>query len=250
MELTLSKGYIKNKEDFISKFKEKFPLTDFNKEDENIIYSKIILIKNYLISKEFNSIMYLPIFKYSLNSLSRINLTANNLETIPEVFNQLTELSILILNNNKIVKIENLLNLKKLEKLELRGNKISKIEGLKNLINLKCLTLSCNLINKIENDDFPIIESLNELGLFGNYLGIENKFLDQKINEENMNELKNFCFIIKSKCKNLKSLYIGGNFFTNLIKNGDKTSEIENNDYKEIIKSEISPGLLIDGQQL
>ena len=85
-------------------------------------------------------------FKYSLNKLTKINLTANDLTSIPDIFKSLTALNILILNNNKIEKISNLDNLTKLEKLELRGNKITKIENLNNLQNLQKLTLSCNLI--------------------------------------------------------------------------------------------------------
>ena len=162
-------------------------------------------------------------FTLSINNLLKLNLTANNIESIPEIINTFIELKFLILNNNKIEKISNLDNLSKLEKLELRGNKISKVEGLNNLKNLKKLTLSCNLITNIEEKDFPQIDLLLELGLFGNYLGIENKKLEKKINDENIENLKKFTELVNNKFKNLKGLYIGGNFFTNLnkINNGD-----------------------------
>ena len=182
-------------------------------------------------------------FNPSINKLQKVNFTANNIELIPEIINSMKELKILILNNNKIQKISNIENLIKLEKLELRGNKITKIEGLNNLINLTKITLSCNLITNIEENDFPKIDTLIELGLFGNYLGIENKTLDKNINDKNIELLKNFGVLIKNKFKNLKGLYIGGNFFTNLnIINDDK----ENEDYKNIIKS-IIPEITIDG---
>ena len=112
-----------------------------------------------------------------------------------------------------------------------------------NLKNLTKITLSCNLITSIEENDFQQIDTLIELGLFGNYLGIENKTLDKNINDKNIELLKKFGVLIKNKFKNLKGLYIGGNFFTNLnIFNDDK----ENENYKSIIKS-IIPEITIDG---
>ena len=132
-----------------------------------------------------------------------------------------------------------------MEKLELRGNKITKIENLNNLQNLKKLTLSCNLIANIEENNLPKIDELTELGLFGNYLGIENKKCDKKINEENIKLLKRISEMIKIKFKNLVGLYIGGNFFTNLISNCSNDGQNEN--YKNIIKI-ILPNVIIDGQ--
>ena len=205
-----------------------------------------ILIKNYLTSIEINKILKLEIFNFSINKIKKINFTANNLESIPEIINSFIELNILVLNNNKIETISNLEKLIKLEKLELRGNKIKKVEGLNNLKNLTKLTLSCNLITNIEENDLPQIDSLFELGLFGNYLGIENKKFEKNINDENIDKLKKFIEMIKNKFKNLKCLYIGGNFFTNInISNDDDINA--NDDYKTIIKS-IIPGINIDGQ--
>ena len=50
--------------------------------------------------------------------------------------------------------------------------------------------------------------------------------------------------MINIKFNNLKSLYIGGNFFTNL--NETKDNDTKGN-YKDIIKS-IIPNIIIDGQ--
>lgn len=241
MEIKISKGYIKTKDDFIKAIKEKDKEIDVEKEDKNIRYEKVILIKNYLISEEFNDILSLPIFKYSLNKLIKINLTANELETIPPIFLSLTELKILTLNNNKIKRIENLENLSKLEKLELRGNKIKIIEGINNLNSLCTFTLSCNLINIINENDLPKLHSLKELGLFGNYIGLENKTMDLEINKKNIECLENLLRIIKEKFENLEQLYIGGNYITNLIENN------KNNDYTKIVHSVI-PGINIDGK--
>jgi len=243
MEIKINKKYIHSLEDFIKIISEENKDIDVHKSDETKIYENIILIKNYLTANELNNILKLEMFNPSINKLQKVNFTANNIELIPEIINSMTELKILILNNNKIQKISNIENLIKLEKLELRGNKITKIEGLNNLKNLTKITLSCNLITNIEENDFPKIDTLIELGLFGNYLGIENKTLDKNINEKNIELLKNFGVLIKNKFKNLKGLYIGGNFFTNLnIINDDKKNE----DYKNIIKS-IIPEITIDG---
>ena len=243
MELKINKKYIHSLEDFIKTISEENKDIDVHKSDETKIYESIILIKNYLATNDLNNIIKLEMFNPSINKLQKVNFTANNIELIPEIINSMKELKILILNNNKIQKISNIENLIKLEKLELRGNKITKIEGLNSLINLTKITLSCNLITNIEENDFPKIDTLIELGLFGNYLGIENKTLDKNINDKNIELLKNFGVLIKNKFKNLKGLYIGGNFFTNLnMINDDK----ENEDYKNIIKS-IIPEITIDG---
>jgi len=243
MELKINKKYIHSLEDFIKTISEENKDIDVHKSDETKIYESIILIKNYLATNDLNNIIKLEMFNPSINKLQKVNFTANNIELIPEIINSMKELKILILNNNKIQKISNIENLIKLEKLELRGNKITKIEGLNNLKNLTKITLSCNLITNIEENDFPKIDTLIELGLFGNYLGIENKTLDKNINDKNIELLKNFGVLIKNKFKNLKGLYIGGNFFTNLnMINDDK----ENEDYKNIIKS-IIPEITIDG---
>ena len=243
MEIKINKKYIHSLEDFIKIISEENKDIDVHKSDETKIYENIILIKNYLTANELNNILKLEMFNPSINKLQKVNFTANNIELIPEIINSMTELKILILNNNKIQKISNLENLIKLEKLELRGNKITKIEGLNNLKNLTKITLSCNLITNIEENDFQQMDTLIELGLFGNYLGIENKTLDKNINDKNIELLKKFGVLIKNKFKNLKGLYIGGNFFTNLnIFNGDK----ENENYKSIIKS-IIPEITVDG---
>jgi hypothetical protein len=245
MEIKINKQYIHSKEDFIKYITDNYKELDVNKVDENIIYNSFICVKNYLTSNELNNILNLGMFKFSVNKIIKINLTANNLEYIPDIFKSLQELKILILNNNIIQKIENLDFLSKLEKLELRGNKITKIENLNNLKNLKKLTLSCNLISNIDENDLPKNDELIEFGLFGNYLGIENKQFDTKINEENIQKLKKFSEIIKGKFKNLKGLYIGGNFFTNLICN--LSNENKDDNYKKIIGS-ILPGVIVDGQ--
>ena len=246
MEIKIIKQYIHSSEDFIKYIKVNNKDLEPNTQNEKIVYENIIVVKNYLTSNDLQDILLLGMFKYSLNKLSKINLTANNLEIIPNIFQSLTDLKILILNNNKIEKITNLENSTKLEKLELKGNKITRIENLNNLQNLKKLTLSCNLIANIDENDLPKIDELTELGLFGNYLGIENKKYDKNINEENIKLLKQLSELIKLKFKSLNGLYIGGNFFTNLISNCTNDDNQDEN-YKNIIKK-IIPNIIIDGQ--
>ena len=248
MELRINKKYIHSVDDFIKIVLEENKDLDVHKSDENKIYENIILVKNYLTANDLNNIIKLEMFIPSINKIQKVNFTANNIELIPEIINSMTELKILILNNNKIQKISNLENLTKLEKLELRGNKITKVEGLNNLKNLTKITLSCNLITKIEENDFPQIDTLTELGLFGNYIGIENKALDKNINDKNIELLKIFGEMIKNKFKNLKGIYIGCNFFTNLnMNNDDGGNDKKEENYKCIIKS-IIPNIDIDGQ--
>jgi len=50
---------------------------------------------------------------------------------------------------------------------------------------------------------------LKEIGLFGNYLGIENE-------EENLKQLENLFQIFQKNARELTSIYIGGNHFLHL----------------------------------
>ena len=217
--LKIIKAYLNNKDDFFKYVDTNYP--DLFKKDNNKIIEEIIIIKNYLTTNELNSIIE-DIFNY-LSNLIKLNLTANNLTLIPDNFTKLTNLKILILNNNKITKIQNLNNMNELERLELRGNKIEKIEGLNFPHKIKTLTLSSNLIKLIEKDDLSKNDYLEELGLFGNFIGNNE---NEKINEEIFNE---FCLLLSEKFPKLKSLYIGGNYifkikeFNLKIKNKIKT---------------------------
>jgi protein phosphatase 1 regulatory subunit 7 len=73
----------------------------------------------------------------------------------------LPHLEILSVQTNRIIKIENLLNLKNLQELYLSDNGLTKIEGLEGLTKLRVIDLSNNQIERIEN-----IKGLNELEEF------------------------------------------------------------------------------------
>lgn len=136
--------------------------------------------------------------------------TANNLTLIPKSFLDLTNLRTLILNNNKIEKIENLSNLTLLEKLEMRGNKIEKIENLQNNKKLITLTLSSNLIKEINENTFPTLEKIKEFGIFGNYIG------DDYDSSNNYSIFKKTIQIIANHLPEVKEIYIGGNFISQI----------------------------------
>ena len=226
--LKIIKAYLNNKDDFFKYVDTNYP--DLFKKDNNKIIEENIIIKNYLTTNELNSIIE-DIFNY-LSNLIKLNLTANNLTLIPDNFTKLTNLKILILNNNKIKKIQNLNNMNELERLELRGNKIEKIEGLNFPHKIKTLTLSSNLIKLIEKDDLSKNDYLEELGLFGNYLG------DNENEINNKQILNDICKILSQNFINLKSLYIGGNYISKI------------NTFKLIIKNEIKSLKLLDGHNI
>lgn len=226
--LKIVKGYINNKEDFFNYTDKNFP--GLFKEEDNKKIDEIIIIKNYLTTIELNSII--DNIKNLISNLVKLNLTANNLDLIPENFQILQNMKILILNNNKIRKIEHLNKMNELERLELRGNKIEKIEGLHFSNKIHTLTLSSNLIKSIKNEDLPKNDYLEELGLFGNYIG------DNENVTNNEQILNNLCKILSQNFINLKSLYIGGNYISKI------------NTFKLIIKNEIKSLKLLDGHNI
>ena len=100
MELNINKKYINSVDEFTKIILDINKDLDVHKSDEKIIYISIILIKNYLTANEINNIFKLEMFNFSINKLQKVNLTANTLEKIPEIFSSTVELKYLILNNN------------------------------------------------------------------------------------------------------------------------------------------------------
>lgn len=120
----------------------------------------------------------------------------------------LANLECLILNNNKIQKIENIENLRNLERLELRSNRLKKIENIENLQKLKIFTVSCNLIEHVDN--LPNLKSIQEFCIFGNFLGCEND------ESKSLVDFETFINIIKINFPSLIKIYIGGNHFSKI----------------------------------
>ena len=203
------------------------------KEYDNIFYNieKIYLIRNYIESINLQKILC----ELDINKLKIINFTANCITDIPLEINSLTNLEILVLNNNKIKTLENIDKLKNLKRLELKGNMISEITNnskdfLVNSTNLLFITLSCNaltidnmrnfLFEFDVNDKNSLTEikkssNLKELGLFGNKLGVFNYNSDVKISSINEFEINNFSINLSKFYPRLEILYISGNGFHN-----------------------------------
>ena len=231
--INITKKYINKYEDFIEYLKKNYE-NEFYKNNNNII-KKISIIKNYLTTNEFEKILLNYPINKNLNNIKKINLTANNLNLIPKNISQLINLNHLILNNNKITEINFLSELKNLEILELKGNQLISINGIftkENNNKIKKLTVSCNLIKSINENMLNKNIFLEELGLFGNFLG------DEKNIENNKAILIELCEILNKNFCNLKHIYIGGNHF----------SSIEN--LNDIIKNKIPKLITIDGKNL
>lgn len=228
IDINILKNNIKTAEDFLKYFEEnKIKLhDDLNNEYINHIRD-FTIIKNYLTTPEISKIFNFNYFQFENSKY--INLTANEIITIPIEFNNLFNLEVLILNNNKIKHIENLENLRKLTRLELRSNKIKEFIGLDNKPNLEILSLSCNLLEKIEEDFFPEFGKLKEIGLFGNFLG------NDKNMEENMKYFDKLMSVIFKKASNIESIYIGGNHFLHF-EQLDLLKKIKNLNFKNLKK--------------
>lgn len=151
---------------------------------------------------------------------------------IPKQFNNFVNLKTLILNTNKIKQIENLNNLKNLERLELRSNRITKLKNLNELTSLKIFTISCNLITCVDKNSIGKWSELEDLGLFGNFLGNE---LNEEENKKAFDELTT---IISTNLPKLKSFYIGGNYFSKL------------EDFESLIKKRLPNLISLDGIQI
>jgi protein phosphatase 1 regulatory subunit 7 len=116
-----------------------------------------------------------------------------------------------------------------LARLELRCCRITKIENLSALTNLKLLTLSSNLITEINEEDIGQWDTLEDLGLFGNFLGNLNNY------EENEKIFENILNLFAEKIPNLKNLYLSGNHFLKI------------KDWKLKVKIKLKSLKLLDG---
>ncbi|KAL3319428.1 hypothetical protein Ciccas_001901 [Cichlidogyrus casuarinus] len=79
-------------------------------------------------------------------------------------------LKTLELRGNKLATIEDLSQMRKLEKLFLAQNKFVNLEGIEKFTNLKVLHLRSNLIKRIVMDNLSSLKALEYLNLRGNYL--------------------------------------------------------------------------------
>ena len=89
----------------------------------------------------------------SAHSLRTLRLVRCNLTKIEKYFLKLINLHDISMQENNVIKIENLDNCRHLEKLWLCSNKISQMENLHNCLNLSELNLADNLISEIVGID-------------------------------------------------------------------------------------------------
>ncbi|MGB3130796.1 MAG: leucine-rich repeat domain-containing protein, partial [Saprospiraceae bacterium] len=151
----------------------------------------------------------IPIEINDLTNLSRLNLDSNRISKI-ENLDRLTNLKVLRLAYNQISKIENLDKLINLTELYLFKNQISKIENLQNLKNLKTLWLYRNQISKIEN--LQNLKNLKTLWLYRNQISkIENlqnliKLTELNLFDNQISKIENL-----QNLTNLRILFLSNN---------------------------------------
>ena len=208
IDITIIRNHLKSADDFLKNLKEENLINLNDNKNQKYFIKEFSVIKNFLNSLELSKILNFSFLTFE--NTTYFDMTATELTFIPKEINNLLNLETLILNYNKINKIENLVNLSKLKRLGLRSNRIREIEGLENKNNLQILTLSCNLLENIDDENFCDFPSLNEIGLFGNFLGDENN------KEENYKQLDKVLDLLSRRASNLSSIYLGGNHFLHL----------------------------------
>ncbi len=103
--------------------------------------------------------------------LIKLNLSANNLDAIPNGLHHLPHLQYLQLSNNRITRLSpELQHVKQLRYLDLRFNRISQLEHLDGLHRLEKLTMSSNQLTRLDGLPVHQLRHLRFLGLFGNRL--------------------------------------------------------------------------------
>jgi Leucine-rich repeat (LRR) protein len=113
----------------------------------------------------------------SLINFKVLNLSFNNLTTLPEGVNDLTNLETLTLRGNQLITLKGIKNLTNLKYLDLYNNKLTSLEGIEYLTNLVWLRLSNNQLISLKG--IKNLTNLKWLGLSNNKLttlpeGIEN----------------------------------------------------------------------------
>ena len=149
-----------------------------------------------------------------------LDVSSNNIVSLPETVSKLKDLELLYLNNNKIRNIpDSFSELKKLRYLNLSENKLEKVDDLFSHLNkLKILILSSNRISKISGDIFKLKNlftlqlSFNKIKNFPkDFTGLESiEYLLANNNEieilpESIGEMKNLKYLTLSH-NNLKQI--------------------------------------------
>jgi len=203
--LFFSQNSLKGIEEFYSLNKMKILILDKNRInslkgiEKNKTLELISMSKNHIeiveglqdllnlifVDLSFNRIHTIPLFHGTKIRVLALN---NNIIMKMENLHVLENLEELYLDQNQILKIEELDRLEKLKILSLNGNKITTLFGLANLSNLKVLSLSNNEIFKITSMDN--MKDLRILDLYNNQI---------------------LCIEGLHSTKNLEELYLGSN---------------------------------------
>ncbi|TRM59568.1 hypothetical protein BD626DRAFT_507575 [Schizophyllum amplum] len=150
-----------------------------------------------------------------LDKLTVLDLSFNNIRTVPDALQHLPALRTVYFVQNRISKISGLENLTNLTSLELGGNRIRKIEQIDDLVNLKELWLGKNKISRLENLDK--LKKLRILSIQSNRI-TKLEGLDELENLEELYISHNGILKIEGLDKNLKitTVDIGNNFIKEL----------------------------------
>ena len=105
---------------------------------------------------------------HCFKNLTNINLSNNNLSTIPVEVLNIAQLQALILDNNNLENIKGIDKLVNLDFLSINDNKLNDIEGIEKLVNVHFLRLNDNKLTDIKGIDKLV--NLEFLGLSGNKL--------------------------------------------------------------------------------
>ncbi len=117
----------------------------------------------------FNNISTLPDSINKLTNLIALNLSNNKISTLPDSIGKLTKLTVLNLSNNKVSTLPNsIYKLTSLTKLDLSNNEISTLpDFICMLTNLTVLNLGNNKISTLPNSSYGLT-NLTKLGLNNN----------------------------------------------------------------------------------
>ncbi|MCB2359169.1 leucine-rich repeat domain-containing protein [Clostridium estertheticum] len=174
------------------------------------------------------------ILKGDVAKIKELKASNANISNLSGIQN-LTELTLLYLYNNKIDNIDDLKGLTKLTVLDLYNNKIENINALRKLTNLTTLYLWNNKIDNI--DSLKGLTNLTVLDLWGNKINDIDALkrltnltvLDLSNNKiNNINGLKGFT--------KLNTLYLGTNPITDYSITSSYYSDLEDKDFILVVK--------------